>query len=555
MDLEVVVNISFPYLSPEFSKMQFNKTFQYLLFAGIPIIFLVGFGWFVIPHTEDFIRELFNFCINTALVFSVVLIFRKFRVFKMLSLIGGGFLSVLLLVKLSFYAVYNTKLSASALFVIFETNADEATGFLEKFIDLSLILMLIFFMLYLIIWARWLSRKKRPVYFGKIERFYWAVNLVLICITALSCFLIPFRFSDYNLVYKANSSFKEYQKTKAILKKNLGKTTSTAFKNVHTKKAAPKTAVIVIGESTTRTHLGIYGYERNTTPNLENLKDSLFIGSDVISSHVHTISSLEEIMTLKSWGEKNPETNGSIIQMANQAGYKTFWISNQRPVGINETIPTLIGSAANSKTFLNTNDYDRVAYDAVVLPELKRALKDNSSRKVVFLHLMGTHIGYAERYPKNFEHFKNQPKTNFPSDRAFSYINEYDNAVRYNDFVLDKIINQVKNAEKPALMLYFSDHGDDVYENQNAVGHSEYTGTNPMFEIPFVLWKSADLKMDVSRKDVENRPYRMDDFIYSFADLMKIDFQGDHDEKSIFNTNFKPKKRLIKKGEEYEKTD
>jgi len=351
--------------------MQAKSNLIYLFFAGIPILFLAVFGWFFIPNQEDFIRELFNFCINTALVFSVVLLFRKFRVFKTLSLIGGGLLSVLLLIKMSFYATYAAKLSASALFVIFETNSDEATGFLGNYINLYFILISVSLLLYLILWGWLFSGKKRVVHFGKLERFWWAINLMLIGITAVSCYLIPYRFSDYNLVYKAESSFQEYQKTKAVLKKSLGKSSSQAFTQVSKKDSAPRTAVIVIGESTSRANLGIYGYYRNTTPQLQKLKDSLFIASDVISPHVHTITSLEKVLTLKSREKQELSENGSIIQLANQAGYKTYWMSNQRPVGFHETIPTLIGSAADEKHFLNTNDYDRQAYDEVLLTELK----------------------------------------------------------------------------------------------------------------------------------------------------------------------------------------
>jgi heptose-I-phosphate ethanolaminephosphotransferase len=74
-----------------------------------------------------------------------------------------------------------------------------------------------------------------------------------------------------------------------------------------------------------------------------------------------------------------------------------------------------------------------------------------------------------------------------------------------------------------------------------------------MFEVPFLLWKSPGLKIDVSRKTLQDRPYMLDDFIHSFSDLMKIDFEGYQPEKSIFNEQFSPKRRLIKEGELYEK--
>src|SRR5699024_8242642 len=140
----------------------------------------------------------------------------------------------------------------------------------------------------------------------------------------------------------------------------------------------------IIGESTTRNHMGIYGYYRQTTPLLHQMRDSLLIMKDVITPHVHTISALENILTFTNLKNYNPKENASVIQLANQAGYKTFWISNQRPVGINESIPTLIGYASDKKIFLNTNDYNRISHDGDLLPKLKNALADTTSHKVIF---------------------------------------------------------------------------------------------------------------------------------------------------------------------------
>ena len=60
--------------------------------------------------------------------------------------------------------------------------------------------------------------------------------------------------------------------------------------------------VLVIGESTQRGKLSLYGYPLPTTPLLDNLKDSkpnnLFVFSDVISPHAQTHESLSLSLTL-----------------------------------------------------------------------------------------------------------------------------------------------------------------------------------------------------------------------------------------------------------------
>ncbi|MBR7514039.1 sulfatase-like hydrolase/transferase, partial [Mycobacterium tuberculosis] len=56
---------------------------------------------------------------------------------------------------------------------------------------------------------------------------------------------------------------------------------------LHNLKAAdadkPSTLVLVIGESTNRQRMSLYGYGRETTPELDKLKDQLAVFDNVIT--------------------------------------------------------------------------------------------------------------------------------------------------------------------------------------------------------------------------------------------------------------------------------
>ena len=301
--------------------------------------------------------------------------------------------------------------------------------------------------------------------------------------------------------------------------------------------------------------MSLYGYYRKTNPLLAKQKN-LIVSKDVITPHVHTITALDKILTLNSFEDKQVKKNVSIIQLANHAGYKTFWLSNQRPVGISESIPTLIGCAANEKHFLNTNNYNRKSYDEVLLHSYQTALEDPAPYKMIFLHLSGTHLGYKERYPNSFEYFKDIPKTMFKHSKAYQLINEYDNSIRYNDYIVNELLEKLKSKNTSSYFLYFSDHGDDVFDDQNTAGHSEYIGTNGMFEIPYITWLSPEFKnkpkfhFEISK--IENRKYLLDDFIHAFADLSQFHFDGLDKTKSIYNSTFVEKPRLIKDTIDYD---
>jgi heptose-I-phosphate ethanolaminephosphotransferase len=118
------------------------------------------------------------------------------------------------------------------------------------------------------------------------------------------------------------------------------------------------------------------------------------------------------------------------------------------------------------------------------------------------------------------------------------------------------IIQNIKSKNEKSYVLYFSDHGDEVYDTMDLSGHNEYHGTKPMYEIPFILWTSEKYKNTNEHfKNFENytkRKYVLEDFIHSFSDLSGIEYEGYDNTKSIFNSTFIERPRLIRKGRDYD---
>ena len=112
--------------------------------------------------------------------------------------------------------------------------------------------------------------------------------------------------------------------------------------------------VIILGESSSRSHMGIYDYYRSTTPMLENIKDDLLIYNDVVSPHAFSIGSISKALTLGNYESPSSISSGSIIQLANTSNFETTWLSNQRPIGIYESLITKISLSSNSQKFLTS---------------------------------------------------------------------------------------------------------------------------------------------------------------------------------------------------------
>jgi heptose-I-phosphate ethanolaminephosphotransferase len=259
------------------------------------------------------------------------------------------------------------------------------------------------------------------------------------------------------------------------------------------------------------------------------------------------------MLTLGDYEHPDKKYLGNVIDIISQADFKTYWISNQIPIGIYETQTTAIAKTASEVYFLNLGgEKEQLSYDEKVLPYVRKVLGNNEKKKFIVVHLLGTHVQYKNRYPKKYNVFSDNPKTDYWSDQAKETINHYDNAVLYNDYVVSEIINEVKKLnKKEATVFYLSDHGEEVYETLDMAGHSEAISSKPMYLIPFIYWNS-DIENVRAYQAYKERKYMADDLIFSITDLLNVSFDGYESTRSIFNKEFSARRRIIKDGKDFD---
>ena len=449
-----------------------------------------------------------------------------------------------------YYYLFDTFLSASSLFVSLESNRFEATEFLSFYFDSEVIMFSVILIVMVVLSA---YRLTSNLIFLKKSSKQIQIK-ISVCIAIVVLFLKFSALIVYNLPYLILKSSIEY-----VLESNkLGnyKTNSTGdFLNVSRSVIGEdEVYVLVLGESTSRAHFGLYNYYRATTPRLISIKDELSVYNNVISAHPHSITSITKLLTLGNREHPEKISKGSIIQLANSAGFETIWLSNQRPIGIYESLVTKIALSSSRSNFLTTvQGVHNNVLDGALLPELETVLANSSSsKKLIIIHLMGTHVNYASRYPETFNTFTETPISNYKSDKISKTINDYDNAVLYTDHVISKIIQQIKTLNKRSFVLYFSDHGEELFKDYNMAGHNEDISTKDMYDVPFILWQSENFKKHKNIEFVLDRPYMLDDLFHSLADLLGISAREVDLQRSIFSSNFKSRKRIILKNSEYD---
>ncbi len=260
-----------------------------------------------------------------------------------------------------------------------------------------------------------------------------------------------------------------------------------------------ETYIFVIGESQSKEHMSLYGYHRKTTPFLDsmNSRREIEVFSEAYSSHTHTIMVLQDALTQSNQynGLKYTEVP-SLINILNAADFETVWLSNQVKLSNWDNIVSAIASGCKKQIFVNKNIGEAVSkspYDESLIPELEKILDTKSSKnKAIFIHLLGNHGKYDERYPASFKKLPSRGKSDFGSDREVSTWEAYDNSILYNDYVLGQIQDVLSDAPGDVkLMTYFADHAEDLSGGR---GHNSGQFTYRMTQIPMFIWADKEYK-------------------------------------------------------------
>lgn len=284
----------------------------------------------------------------------------------------------------------------------------------------------------------------------------------------------------------------------------------------------------------------------------------IIVFDNIVSPHAQTTLSLRKVLTYLNYeNEKDIEevySYGNMISIFNLAKYTTFWISNQ--MDRNNGIVGTIASFASYNDFVSRykQTFDDVFFDEKVLASLDR-MSDKKTRKNMYvIHLMGSHASYGSRYPKNYQFF---------NDSLFGgkqrTISRYDNSVLYNDYVISEIFQRFSNSD--SIVIYISDHGEELYENGDFLGHSDDRISRYMVEIPMLVFCSKifiEKHPIIYQQLIKNRktPYMTDDLIHMVLDIAGINTSSYDATRSLINKDFNSKRiRMVGgiQGKDYDR--
>lgn len=482
----------------------FLKSLKYNFLAWLSLI-IFGFYLYAtnitfdkIPQTEIWYYSLFSWEISLLFVLVYDTIGKYVKVLPTVIVWLAYF--ILLLIPFVFIAYrysFDVPINVNQLNAIFQTNFHEATEFVSMFVSplwLIIVVLMTVGLLSILILQEFTSKKsiKRKTF------FYITVGLLLFAnINVLQTLKLPTFIID---------STQSYLKELATFKKELERRKLGDIKFRASKKEKKELYVIIIGESLNKNHMSLYGYPRITNPKLDKLyKDGSIIKfEEVFSNHTHTIPVLTKAFTTSNQLNKASYFYSlSILDIFEEADFNTYWLSNQISYGEWDNPVSVLADRADIKYSINSNIglvNKTVFYDEMLVKKLEKILSDGiTENTAIFIHLMGSHGEFKNRYPDDYKYFTGALNKKIYGSKNYwsENINEYDNSILYNDNVVSGIISGLQKMDGVSACLYFSDHGEDVLANK---GHNSGNFTFPMTQIPMIMWFSDAYKNSFDEK-------------------------------------------------------
>ena len=332
--------------------------------------------------------------------------------------------------------------------------------------------------------------------------------------------------------------------------------------------------VLIIGESYNRHHSSQYGYQMPTTPRQQKLERQgrLIKYTDVVSPWNLTSFVFKHLFSLYTVGDRGEWCDYPLFpELFRKAGYHVTFITNQFLPKAKEAVYDFSGGFFLNNPKLSAAQFDSRntrlhEFDEDLLKDYDELQGQNGDNNLIIFHLLGQHVQYRQRSPKDRKHFKGddykEMKPNLNA-RERQILADYDNAILYNDSIVTEIVKKFENED--AIVIYVPDHGEECYEGDMhffcrmhsakvdaRLAHAE-------FDIPMWIWCSRKYirrRPEIFREVVaaRNRRYMTDALPHMLLYLAGISCPEYRDSLNLLSPDYnEARPRILKNTADYDK--
>ncbi|ECA1348527.1 kdo(2)-lipid A phosphoethanolamine 7''-transferase [Salmonella enterica] len=227
--------------------------------------------------------------------------------------------------------------------------------------------------------------------------------------------------------------------------------------------------VFIIGETTRWDHMGIFDYERNTTPKL-SLRCMFVREGGADNNPQRTLKEQNVFAVLKQLG-----FSSDLYAMQSEMWFYSNTMAD------NISYREQIGAEPRNR--------GKTVDDMLLIDEMQNSLAQNPEGKhLIILHTKGSHFNYTQRYPRSYAQWKPECIGVDSGCTKAQMINSYDNSVTYVDHFITSVFDQLR--DKKAIVFYAADHGESINEREHLHGTPRNMAPPEQFRVPMLVWMS-----------------------------------------------------------------
>ena len=276
--------------------------------------------------------------------------------------------------------------------------------------------------------------------------------------------------------------------------------------------AAGQDVIFVVLESVRRADVSLYGYARETTPNMERLSHHAMVFSNVYVSQPRSCKTMESFtlgtypdprFDSLAWDADRILGHPSFWSILSQHGYKVYLGVNAdvENDGFGAFMRAAAGPALDrtvGQSYL-TAHYGEIAKpvgsmgnDTVMVDDFLQWYRARKGPAAAVVWFAEAHHPYWATTKKFSEH---------------GLVDQYDNCIYSADAAIGHLVDELEKTGRHPLVLIFGDHGESFGEHAGDRFHGRYL-YNQSVRIPMMLYDSAvfperqDFDGRISMKDV-----------------------------------------------------
>ena len=279
-------------------------------------------------------------------------------------------------------------------------------------------------------------------------------------------------------------------------------------------------------------HLGVYGYSKNITPNIDKIAKEGLIFANAYSQAPLTRPSISSLMTSKYPHEHGVFTNRYVL---NESETTLAEILKSKKY----TTAAFVGwSILHKKSFGQGFDYynnlteNEIENASEINKEVVSWLEKNHNNKFfIWIHYMEPHdpYGCSKTDGSNKQiALTNLLKPDLSKKDIDSYVTFYDDGIKCLDDEIGNFAEKLKELDlnKNTVIIITADHGEGFYEHLRYIGHGVDL-YNELIKIPLIIKLPQKLNKTV-QENVESI-----DILPTILDVLGLEYKNEYSGSSL----------------------